>query len=215
MLGPSNSWPQQGKEICDNPPRYYRLLQIGALLRALDLMPAPSPPPPGKTLAQSRAFLGKVGRFFRTDKDPAQMEALLGELDRFFRAEFVNLRTSEEGRLIREKLGPHWTHEDYRDGRAVAPRHLQAITARLLAYRGRVHAVTSFNDGVIEASLIFLVSSSFTQEINGEVTRAIEPLDDLLALIIDPTGRTFSRDQLIAQHGFPEVDLSALDDAWY
>jgi hypothetical protein len=55
-------------------------------------------------------------------------------------------------------------------------------------------------------------------ELTGSMSRGllgiVQDLDDLLADIVDPRRRVFSREELIRSFGFPDVDLLDIDLEW-
>ncbi len=84
---------------------------------------------------------------------------------------------------------------------------------KVLQYREQLHKLLAFNSGIMEISYPYLYSVVVTKAI----TKKIEghQLDQFLSSVIDPLNRTFTREELIKEHGYPDVNLYEIDsDNW-
>jgi hypothetical protein len=84
----------------------------------------------------------------------------------------------------------------------------------LFGYRYRLQQVLGFSDGVLEVSGASLYALLKIREANTVVKGVVGPIEDMLADLIDPTGRRYSVEALVRDYGYPEDDLDAIDDAW-
>lgn len=91
----------------------------------------------------------------------------------------------------------------------------QYLFHKLFALLKQVNILQSFNSGVLEASGVYYHAHQLSQAVVQSL--APEPLARVtttLARLLDPTERTFSQAELVAQHGFPDVDLDEIDFEW-
>jgi hypothetical protein len=69
------------------------------------------------------------------------------------------------------------------------------------------------NGGVLEASGFYLYPLYRVDLALAGIPEAIRPIEELVGLVVEPEGRSFTSREL-AGHGWPEVDLVALDADW-
>ena len=69
------------------------------------------------------------------------------------------------------------------------------------------------NSGVLEASGFYLYSVLRVNRTLAAIPEAIRPLEELVGLVVDPDGRSFTEREL-AVHGWPDVNLFSLDADW-
>ena len=86
----------------------------------------------------------------------------------------------------------------------------------LLHYRLDVERVVGATSSWLECSDPVLIGMITTQDRVGRMlVEAVADVDRWLCALLDPDGRTFELRALIAQHGWPDVDLDQLiADEW-
>jgi hypothetical protein len=85
----------------------------------------------------------------------------------------------------------------------------------LLDYRTRVGSVLDFWGGVMEASGAYLYAYKKGRELNETLERTVGSIDDALARFISPDGKSFTIRELVDRFGYPEDDLSDVDEDWF
>ncbi len=206
----------------DNPPRYYRLQQATALLAAFDIPTASGAPAPeiveaisqvhrrvldtesgalrGETATDYLRRFGPVELFaeghFLLGRSPAELESAARRLQSSFPRGWPIPRSADD--------------EDKRfTGNAV-----RIVWENMFRFRQVAESVVDFNGGVLEASGWHLYSVELTEAVCRRVLASLRELDDLMAYLVDPQQRVFSRAELIRRHGFPDVDLLEIDCEW-
>jgi len=97
-----------------------------------------------------------------------------------------------------------------------AYRHqLPAFFAILFDYRTRVDNILSFSGGVMEASGLYLYARRKAAELNRSIEGHVAVIEDTLAALISPEAAAFSVEQLVRDFGYPDADLSAIDEEWF
>lgn len=85
----------------------------------------------------------------------------------------------------------------------------------LFDYRTQLDNVLSFSDEVMEASGLYLHAHHKVGELNRVIWDNIETVEDLLLEIISPKGESFSVEQLAKDYGYPNDNLSEIDEDWW
>ena len=85
----------------------------------------------------------------------------------------------------------------------------------LFEYRRRLNAVLTHAEGVYEASGFFAFACNLAYEVGSRLKKELPAIDEVLAAIIDPDGRSFAVVELIDKYGYPDVQLGAIDMDWY
>lgn len=84
---------------------------------------------------------------------------------------------------------------------------------QLIKYKINLNKLLEFNSGIMEISYPYFYSVILTNEISHEVK--FKNLDKFLASVIDPADKNFSKDQLIKDNNYPDVDVYDVDlDNW-
>lgn len=201
----------------DNPPRFYRLLQLEALLGAYGLKPD-SAPFPEQILDQLR----RTQRQWRDNQGEWQTETGLGyvmrqtPLEFFLEGQFILRREPADYRHVILMLKPHWS-EDIKPGQDTPAYNIfdvQNLWERLIHFRLEAERIANYNGGVLEASRWYSCAINATETVCSALRGQLKEIDDILARLIDPKLRVMSREELIARHGFPNVDLFDIDCDW-
>jgi len=82
----------------------------------------------------------------------------------------------------------------------------------LMGFKREIDKIKCWNNGILEIDYKHLYQYVVTSEfINGLCTKSI---DDFLSLVIDPLGRTFTKDELIQDFNYPKEDIFDVDIDW-
>jgi len=89
---------------------------------------------------------------------------------------------------------------------------VRMLYANLLQYRVDVEKVVRASSGWLECSDPVLVGMILEQNrIGAQLTALVADVERWLCTLMDPVGRTFELRELIARHGWPDVDLQQLE----
>lgn len=83
----------------------------------------------------------------------------------------------------------------------------------LLRFRNSIEMLRSHNSGIAEISYHYLYSVAVSEEFIRQLN--LKKTDDFLWKVIDPAQRIFTKDQLVADHGYPDDDLDELELDWW
>jgi hypothetical protein len=88
--------------------------------------------------------------------------------------------------------------------------------SHMLQYRSNAERVVKATSGWLECSDPLLLGMISVQDrIGAKITTLMADVDRWLCSLMDPAGRTFELRELIARHGWPDVDLHQLEmDEW-
>lgn len=168
----------------DNPPRLVRLKQIEALLVAFGCGGTDLP----DVGARIDAFL--AGRF-----------VLLRRLEDYARV-LVEIERTTARRVRRAPDCPFQLDD------------LLAHFVYLLRLRLKLEAVAKHNEGVLEVGYTRWYPVLVAEAVAKQLAEPIAELDRVLALFIDPAGRSFAEADLVARFGFPTENLTDIDFEW-
>ncbi len=100
---------------------------------------------------------------------------------------------------------------------ARSPLHLwdvESIYERLFQFlAGHAYPMLDVNGGVLEASGFHLYPLYRVDLALAGISEAIRPIEELVGLVIEPDGRSFTSRELAA-YGWPEADLVEIDADW-
>jgi hypothetical protein len=83
----------------------------------------------------------------------------------------------------------------------------------LLRFRNSIEMVRSHNSGIAEISYHYLYSVAVSEEFIRALN--LKKIDDFLWKVIDPEQRIFTKEQLVADHAYPDDDLDELLLDWW
>lgn len=157
------------------------------------------------------AFEPNPPRFYRLKRLQALFAAfgIAWDIAAFREGRFIDGSARYDPVLERARADSTYGRE-----RAGSSHTLRSFFRTLLSYRERVDALLEHHSGVYSASGIFLYACEKVRAANEQIQQAVEPIEDLLAACISPTWQTFSRDQLIREFGYSDVDLFDIDADW-
>ena len=81
----------------------------------------------------------------------------------------------------------------------------------LLHYRRDVEKVVTFAGGWLEAGLGMAAVFEIERRIGSQVAELMTDIDRWLCTLMDPADRAFALSELLANHGWPDVDLFQLE----
>jgi hypothetical protein len=91
---------------------------------------------------------------------------------------------------------------------------INTIFYSLMNYRLYAQKLLSSNDGIYVASEEFKLFSELMNRPNRLLIKELEKIDKVLLFCINPSGLNYSKDELIAQFNYPDVDLNEIDIEW-
>jgi hypothetical protein len=83
----------------------------------------------------------------------------------------------------------------------------------LLRFRNSIEMVRSHNSGTAEISYHYFYSVAVSEEFIRALN--LKKIDDFLWKVIDPEQRIFTKEQLVADHAYPDDDLDELIMDWW
>ena len=193
MVPNSNEWNESSLKY--NQPRLIRFKRLNSLLKAFDLT---------RTEKQKNS----LWTILSGKKKVKESEMTKNEIEPFLRGDFIHKRESAEYPRIQELI----EKEKSFDSDTFEQRDIYSFYHHLMKYRIEIDKVLRHNSGVLEASSLgFRSAISLTSELNNDLYKKVEQIDEMLFEIINPKNLTFGEDILIKQYGFPKEDLNAID----
>ena len=176
----------------ENPPRLVRLQQINALARAVF---------DGKP----RNFLNKAKSLFLPVRPPSVRKLLSGaflkERDIASYEEVIVLIKN----LVKEKEGELGEI-------AIKHTNLLDVFQRLLTYKKQLVALQHFNTYETLKNAVGLRFSVYlTDSVSANIKENSGPLDRVLGLLLDPSGSSFSAEELQLTYNYPKEDIREVD----
>jgi hypothetical protein len=90
--------------------------------------------------------------------------------------------------------------------------HLQENYLEVISYKKQLYQLLNTNDGVMEMSYHHSYSVLLKDTINATINT--KPIDEFLALVIDPKKSAFRKNELIRQFDYPVEDVYEVDIDW-
>jgi len=194
MVPNSNEWNESSLKW--NQPRLIRLRRLNSLFKAFEL-------------TRTEKQKSNLWTVLSGKKKVKESELTKNEIEPFLRGDFIHKRESIEYPKIQELIEKEKSFEsDSFNG----IRDIYSFYQHLMKYRIEIDKVLGHNSGVMEASSLgFRSAISMTSELNNDLYKKVEKIDELLFEIINPNGLTFDEENLIKEYGFPKEDLDAID----
>ncbi|MBG8552566.1 hypothetical protein [Hymenobacter guriensis] len=153
----------------------------------------------------------------RTELNRAQYLNGLTNVDYLVQGEFLRDRPEESNLAVAERARAR-VRAVYGSGheeRMARPVQIGWLYNYLLNYRQDLYAVAQPEQGMLEG---FAVGLLYGQELANAVKRTIQQstaeMDEVLGLILDPSQRVVTMDQLVNTYRYPNVDLESIDLEW-
>jgi hypothetical protein len=142
------------------------------------------------------------------------------DLAQFVEGEFVMARGHEESQSLVHKIrsitrisAKKFKAKYYAESSESKPqRWLQRVFQRLLNYRIHADILLQAWSGVLEADAPTIFCFHLARKVNGRLQGSLKQVVDILTLIIDPTLRQMSWQELSKKHGYPS--LGDVDIDW-
>ncbi len=137
----------------------------------------------------------------------------LGSIKTFHEGGFVLKRNIEDYSVLIERIKTdtkaHISYPLY-----IPPIRLPEIRylfITLLRYRDKLDGIMGFNRGNIQAAGIYGYTCYKIEQINNVIKTDMSIIDNLIKSIISPSNQNISREGLIVNFGYPDVDLGEID----
>ena len=129
----------------------------------------------------------------------------------FEHGEFIDEEHAEHGQLLK-RVASRLNAPEERVGRFGSLHELKQTFEILLEYRTNVEH--GLYHGIMEGSGLPIYAARRVDKINDDVRQLMAPIDEILEILIDPAGQSFTRDQLAREFGYPTENLSDIDAEW-
>ena len=193
MVPNSNEWNESSLKY--NQPRLIRFKRLNALLKAFEL-------------TQTEKQKNSLWTILSGKKKVKESELTKNEIEPFLRGDFIHKRENIEYPKIQELI----EKEKAFDSDSFKPRDIYSFYHHLMNYRIEIDKVLEHNSGVLEASSLgFRSAITLTSELNNDLYKKVEKIDEMLFEIINPKNLTFGEDVLFKEYGFPKEDLDSID----
>ena len=135
---------------------------------------------------------------------------------------FVERRNPQELTQLNEAVATYASKRNSdeqqfaQQGNQVKSYQLRMLVHQLLGFSETMRQALYFNSGVMEAgSVSFRFIIQQTQSVLEDIDLSkLKEIESLLCCILDPQSQSFSRQELIDQYGFPNVNLRDIDMEW-
>ena len=135
---------------------------------------------------------------------------------------FVERRNPQELTQLNEAVATYASKRNSdeqqfaQQGNQVKSYQLRMLVHQLLGFSETMRQALYFNSGVMEAgSVSFRFIIQQTQSVLEDIDLSkLKRIESLLCCILDPQSQSFSRQELIDQYGFPNVNLRDIDMEW-
>lgn len=166
-------------------------------------------------------LLGAFERLRLSDSEPADGSARvrhqriaalaraleLGTVSGLVNGEFLEGELSKERQAVIAEIAARGPRPELS-----RPAPADWLFSSLLRYRGDVYRVIHATSGWLECSDPALLGMIATQNrLGAQIADLMVDVDRWLCLLMDPAERTFELKELIARHGWPDVDLHSIE----
>lgn len=137
----------------------------------------------------------------------------LGDVPDLMRGQFLDGELDAGRRAVLAEVAARGPRRDgpFRE-LPLRDRSASALFHHLLLYRNDVERVVRATSGWLECSDPALLGMIVTQnELGARIEALMADVDRWLCALMDPEGRTFELRELVARHGWPDVNLEALE----
>lgn len=183
MVPDESRWNEES--LKGNPPRFYRLLELKALMKAFNI---------GEDLIKDF-----VSQSFIDNRNPSDFEPIYQDIERYvLRDDFEKKRYEMEKERIR-KRGVKMIYQKFVQ--------FSELIRKTLAFNS-----SWLETGMINSRYIIHKTNDLLKSID---TSKLEEIDKLIVLIIDPKQQSFTKGELIRKYNYPDVDIQKIDMDWY
>jgi hypothetical protein len=193
MVPNSNEWNENSLKY--NQPRLIRFKRLNALLKVFGL-------------TRSEEQKNNLWTMMSGKKKIKESELTKNEITPFLRGDFIYKRETARYPKTQALIEKEKSFKSD----IFKPRDVYSFYHHLMKYRIRIDSVLRHNSGVLEASSLgFRSAISLTAQLNNDLYKKAEKIDELLFEIISPENLIFEEENLIQEFGFPQEDLNAID----
>jgi len=179
-----------------NPPRYIRLQQINSLLGAF------------LKNREQTSLLTRIKSLYSSNSKH--------EIQAFLDGDFIKKNTIEEYDGAIHFMNAFLNHSIATEEDKIHVEHLSFIYTRLVKYKGLLRQLKTFNSQWLAAgTLVARFQINLTDSITKNVTDKEQDLDEILELIINPTGLSFTITELVDVYHYPTENLDEVDIEFY
>ena len=169
---------------------------------------------PSKRTWNEHALHDNPPRLYRLKMLQSLFKAFgLGSIKTFHKGDFVLKRSIEDySALIETIKADTKAHLSYL--RYIPPIRLPEIRyllITLLQYRDNLDGIIGFNRGNLQAGGIYGYTCYKIEQMNNVIKADTSTIDDLIKSIISPSNQYISKEELIVNFGYPDVDLGEID----
>lgn len=141
-----------------------------------------------------------------------QLEALfkayeLGNLKDFGTGDFISDREDEDFEMVVDNIKEEITKEIEDTSTST----IEILFEELINYRLLVSRLMNFPNQTIASNSILSFPSIKAQQINEAIKEKVVAIDKCLALIISPSRKSFTLEELQNTYEYPNIDLDELD----
>ncbi len=180
-----NNYDWYKRTLKNNPPRYYRLLELQSLMKAFDI---------GDDLIRDFDNQGFLDR-----RNDADFEPIYQDIEAYARSdEFEKKRFELEKESMRQ-IGVKMIYQHFIN-------FSETIRNTLNFNSGWVET------GMINSRYIIHKTNQLLKTIDVNKLKEVE---ELIALVIDPKQQSFTKGELIRKYNYPDVDLQKIDLNYY
>lgn len=180
-----NSYDWYERTLNNNPPRYYRLLELQSLMKAFNI---------GDDLIRDFDNQGFLERRNDSDFEPIYKDIEVYAMGNEFEKERFEM---EKERM--RKIGIKMIYQHFMN-------FSETIRNTLNFNSGWVET------GMINSRYIIHKTSQLLKTIDVNKLKEVE---ELIALVIDPKKQSFTKGELIRKYNYPDVDLQKIDFDYY
>jgi hypothetical protein len=134
----------------------------------------------------------------------------------FSQGNFITSVQVEKWTAFKESIANQLPQDKiYRPARKpLTPNKLGILFSTLMRYRLNANKLVSSNNGILTISDDFRIYFDIMNTMNEKLSDELVKVDLILLFCINPTGISYTKDELISKFGYPEVDLKGIDIEW-
>jgi hypothetical protein len=162
-------------------------------------------------------FKDNPPRFFRLQMINSLMNALNlnCSYNEFKNGKFISDKHLDKWPLFRNEIINKFQLKSQKSqNRVVKCHHIETIFYCFINYRLHAEKLLTSNDAIYAASHEFLLFSKLMTNSNLLLKKELKKVDKILFFLINPEGISYSKEQLIEQFNYPNLDLNEIDLDW-
>jgi hypothetical protein len=164
------------------------------------------------------SFEEKTPRYYRLQMIDSLMKALEINCNyiQFSQGDFISNKQLERWADFKKSIGINLPQDEANRGSLfpTSTFDINNIFRILMRYRLYAHKLLLCNDNIYAASGEFRTFVNLTNTPNLHLIQELKKIDAVLLFCINPTGISYTQEELISQFGFPDVNLREVDLDW-